>query len=49
MREALFEFEHSAEGKIYIERSGFGGFRPIDDATMQGLDPYIKVLTTIRK
>jgi phosphonate transport system substrate-binding protein len=44
MRDALLKFEDSPEGKIYIERSGFSGFRAIDNATMHWLDPYVKVL-----
>ena len=46
MRDALLEFENSPEGKVYFERTGFGGFRKIDNATMLRLDPYIKVFNT---
>jgi len=45
LQKSLFDFAGTEEGKIYFETTRLKGFLPIDSKTMQGLDPYTKILT----
>ena len=42
---ALLNFNKLPESKAYFEETQFKRFEKIDDKTMKGLDPYVRVLT----
>jgi len=45
LQQALFDFEKTAEGKLYFESNGLKEFLPIDEKTMRELDPYTRIFT----
>lgn len=45
LQQALFNFEKTAEGKLYFKSNGLKEFLPIDEKTMRELDPYTRIFT----
>lgn len=43
LRHALLGFKDTAEGRAFFASSKLMDFRPVDEATMRGLDPYTHV------
>jgi phosphonate transport system substrate-binding protein len=48
LHQALVQFHETREGKAYFRKTELIDFRPIDDATMRGLDAHTAVLTQSR-
>jgi phosphonate transport system substrate-binding protein len=44
LRESLLSFQDTEEGKIFLQKSRFESFLPLDEATMKRIDPYVHVL-----
>lgn len=44
LKEALLGFKDTPEGKIYFEKTKLIDFRPVDDAALRVLDPYVEML-----
>jgi phosphonate transport system substrate-binding protein len=49
LRAGLVDFARSMPGKSFIEASGFEGIRPITDADMKAMDPYVVDLHSLTK
>jgi phosphonate transport system substrate-binding protein len=45
LQKALYAFNDSPEGKVYFDKTKMSDFRPVDEATMKGLDPYTEIYT----
>lgn len=45
VRRAVLGFADTPAGKEYFATTGLRGFAPIADATMESMDPYIKIFT----
>lgn len=43
LRESLLSFKDTPEGKDFLQKSQFESFLPIDEATMERIDPYVHV------
>lgn len=44
LRDSLLHFEDTPEGKLFLQKSQFMSFLPLDEATMKRIDPYVQVL-----
>jgi phosphonate transport system substrate-binding protein len=44
IRTALLHFAESPEGRAFLQANGFEGIRPVDDADLKRMDPYVKEL-----
>jgi len=44
IKAALLRFAESPEGRAFLENNGFEGLRPVDDADLKRMDPYVKEL-----
>jgi phosphonate transport system substrate-binding protein len=49
LRESLLSFENTAEGKTFFQKSQFESFLPLDEATMEHIDPFVHVLVQPRQ
>jgi phosphonate transport system substrate-binding protein len=43
---SLLSYQNTTEGRNFFEKSQFESFLPLDEATMQRIDPYVHVLLT---
>jgi phosphonate transport system substrate-binding protein len=44
LRESLLSFKNTPEGRVFFQKSKFESFLPLDEATMQRIDPFVPVL-----
>ena len=44
LQESLLSFKNTPEGMDFFEKSRFESFLPLDEATMEQIDPYVHVL-----
>ncbi len=44
IKAALLKFPEAAEGRVFLHDAGFEGLRPIDEADLKSMDPYLKEL-----
>ena len=44
LTDSLLSFENTEEGKAFFQKSQFGSFQPLEDATMESAAPFIHVL-----
>jgi phosphonate transport system substrate-binding protein len=42
--DSLLHFQDTTEGKTFFQKSQFGSFQPLDDATMESAAPFVHVL-----
>lgn len=48
LRQSLLSFKNTPEGKDFLQKSQFESFLPIDEATMERIDPYVHVFVQPR-
>ncbi|MFA6900918.1 MAG: PhnD/SsuA/transferrin family substrate-binding protein, partial [Desulfurivibrionaceae bacterium] len=48
LRQSLLGFKDTPEGKDFLQKSQFESFLPIDEATMERIDPYVHVFVQPR-
>ena len=44
LKAALLRFPGTADGRVFLKESGFGGMRAVQEADLKNMDPYIKEL-----
>ena len=44
IKAALLRFSGTADGRAFLKESGFEGMRPVEEADLKNMDPYIKEL-----
>lgn len=44
IKAALLRFPGTAEGRVFLKESGFAGMRPVEEADLKNMDPYIQEL-----
>jgi len=44
IKAALLRFPGTADGRVFLKESGFEGMRPVEEADLKNLDPYIQEL-----
>ena len=49
LRQSLLSFQDTPEGRAFFQKSQFQSFLPVDEETMQRIDPYVHVLLQPRQ
>lgn len=47
IKTALLHFAESPEGRTFLQANGFEGLKPVDDADLKRMDPYVKELKSM--
>jgi ABC-type phosphate/phosphonate transport system substrate-binding protein len=49
LRDSLLSFNETEAGRAFFRKSQFESFLPLDEATMKRIDPYVHVLTEVKR
>ena len=49
LRDSLLSFNETEAGRAFFRKSQYESFLPLDEATMKRIDPYVHVLTEVKR